>query len=580
MKKLSKTGIMAARHIMLLVMVCVIVFSAASANIILADTGKREEKALPEVEFSLEAGAYAESSKDLELSVQDGYEIYYTTDGSTPTTQSTRYTQPINLTREGNIWVDKDTVSQMLIQEAYKINVNEKLPRANIIRAIAVAPDETMGNVVTKTYWIGQDMKQAYNGAMVISIVTDEINLLDYNSGILATGSHYDAWRQTTESEDIISQRQWWLAVANYTQKGRAWERPASIELFDGSNSLTLQQDGGIRIKGGASRMYSQKSFDIFFRNEYGAKEILYPIFQNAEDGPSISRYKGFTLRNGGNDTEYLKFKDSWQQSLLRDRDFATQQDRPAIVFLNGEYWGVYNLNDKYNSSYIHDNYGVKDPIVVKEGELVEGKTIYSLLYDELMMFADMDLSKKENWDQFVKIMDVQSIADYYAAEIYMGNADWDEHKNIALWRSSEVDRNNPYADGKWRYMMYDTEYASSLYNQEKTNVEFNSLEAAIENHSLFAAALQNPEFREMFKTSIKEIGLRNFASDTVNRTLKEWAAEWKPFMKDYYFRFGDTSWAWDSNIKNIKDYYAKRYDVIIPIVEDVLPEIGYSQSE
>ena len=90
----------------------------------------------------------------------------------------------------------------------------------------------------------------------------------------------------------------------------------------------------------------------------------------------------------------------------------------------------------------------------------------------------------------------------------------------------------------------------------------------------LFAAALQNGEFRELFKTALKEIGSRNFSMERVESTLKSWAAEWQPFMADYYKRFSDTSAAWDPNLQRIEEFYARRYDSILPTAEQILSQI------
>ena len=167
-------------------------------------------------------------------------------------------------------------------------------------------------------------------------------------------------------------------------------------------------------------------------------------------------------------------------------------------------------------------------------------------------------------------------MADYYAAEIYMSNYDWGQEKNVALWRSTVTDAANPYSDGRWRYILHDTEYSSSLYGKDVTDADANSLEMALEKHPLFAAALQNPEFRELFKTAIREIGSANFAPQTVNESLDEWAGLWRPFMPDYYARFAGSSRTWDATLRNIRNFYARRYDRIIPMVMDMLPEIAY----
>ena len=264
------------------------------------------------VAFSLEAGAYPESELELELSAPDGYEIYYTTDGSVPTVHSKHYTETIILTAHSDFGTEEN-LAKMCIPEFCRLYAAPSLKDAAVIRAAAVAPDGTIGHITTKTYFPGISLISKYGGVIVVSIVTDPANLIDYDTGIYTPGAFYASWLPAHE-EDYAEQR-WWVVDANYTQKGRKWERSASIEIFDESDTLTIQQDGGIRIKGATSTLYTQKSFNIYFRKDYGQKTLEYDLFPadlNANSRDKITEYKRFTLRNGGNLTDSLKFKDAW----------------------------------------------------------------------------------------------------------------------------------------------------------------------------------------------------------------------------------------------------------------------------
>ena len=524
----------------------------------------------PVVNFSDEAGAYSESPKVITLSAPKGHTIYYTKDGSIPTTESQLYSKPIILTEEGNRWVNKDAVEKMAIKFngnlIKPISVTSALPSANIIRAIAVAPDGTQSKVVTKTYFIGADLRKDYDNAIVVSLVTDPENLLDYDKGILATGKIFDEWSSTAEAIQVMADKEWWNVVANYSQKGKAWERPISIELFDDSNSLSHQQEAGLRLKGRASRMFGQKSFNIYFRESYGEKWLSYPVF------PGFT-VKAFSLRNGGNDTEYLKFKDPWIQSRLRDKAFSTQISRIAVVFLNGEYWGHYSLMEKCDDRYIENHFGVKNALVIKEEEVEEGKDSDIQFYKDLLFFADKDLSDENEWQAFKQVMDIRSMADYFAAEIYIANADWRHDANTELWRSLSVDPSNPYADGRWRYILYDTEYSSSLYELEKTHVSYDSFSAAMKGHPLFAAAVRNAEFQALFKEAILDIANRCFEPGDTETDLRAWEEKWSPYMPNYYKRFKDTSRAWGRYMNLTISFFRDRAKHILPAVEKGLSE-------
>ena len=188
------------------------------------------------------------------------------------------------------------------------------------------------------------------------------------------------------------------------------------------------------------------------------------------------------------------------------------------------------------------------------------------------MSYADKDMSDPAVWQEFQEIMDIQCMADYFAAEIYIANPDFEPDKNIELWRSTTVNPDNKYADGRWRYMLYDTEYSSGLYhNQVITKADYDSMSDAINNHPLFASALHAPEFRQMFLASLKAIGSVDLAPARVNSTLDQWDAAWRPLFRDHYQRFGDHSSAYEKELAAIRDFYARRYDFIIPYAEEIL---------
>jgi len=520
------------------------------------------------VEFSLESGTCPETA-ELKLTAPEGYTIRYTTNGYAPTMDSPEYSESLLISGSGNNWLDHDSAGKIRLKGSNKLNTSEELPDAWIIRAAAFAPDGTSGPVSTRTYFPGRDLVSEFNNIMVVSLVTDPDNLLDYNRGIMIKGRYFDRWAASPVGKKILNEKKWWMVQANYTQTGTKWERPVSVELFDGSNRLTGRMDGGLRVHGQASRMYMPKSLQIIFREEYGGKELDYDLFP--EDGVTVSQ--SFVLRNGGNAAERFIFKDSWQQHLLRGNAFLTQEFRPVVLYLNGEYWGVYSMNDRYSEQYIRQHFGVSDVLICKDGVFQDGNKSAFDLYKQLLSYRNMDMSDPEIWAQFQEIMDVESMAYYYAAEIYMANYDFHSAQNIELWRSVMVEPGNPWADGRWRYMMYDTEYSSGLYGVLNTRPDANTLLTVISEHPLFASALNSPEFRKLFMTALKEIGSVYLSSERVNQTIDEWSALYRPLMNEHYLRFSDHEKDWNKDIAVVKDFYEKRYSYIIAYAEEMLPE-------
>lgn len=539
------------------------------------------ESGTPEIPIlSSESGMY-ERAFELGMKSQPGTQIYYTTDGSIPTEESDKYTGSIVVVdRNGrpNILSAAANIKKMYISNSgydYVPQADE-VAKCTVIRAVAISPDHRSSEVVTKSYFVGNEVRKKYAGATVMSLVIDPDSLLNYETGIHVLGKVHDEWKTTDEGKAIAGSffgGQYWKYEGNYTQSGRDWEREAAIDYFDADGeSLEFSAPVGIRLHGGASRMYGQKSFNFYFREEYGQKNLKYPLIPGDldADGKQVEKYKSFMMRNGGNDTEYSKIRDVFNQAQVSDRAYGVQAARPCVLFLNGEYWGLYNLTEKYSDNSIETNYGVdkNNVVVFKEGELDEGQDSDEALYDELWGYAEKDFTDASVYEQFCQIMDIDSFADYYATEIYIANSDWDPKKNYLVWRARTPDETNPYADGKWRYLLFDTEYSMGLYNDQDNQVTTNSYQRAISKDKLFAAVIKNSDFRQKFITALQEIGSKNFNADECSKKLDECEALYKPLMQDYYTRFyGKDSWQrsqFDSTVSTIRDFVKKRYQSIV----------------
>ncbi len=534
------------------------------------ESGKPETPVL-----SNDTGVYG-TGFQLAIGYQPGTKVYYTTDGSIPTEDSTLYTNGIEIkNRNGlpNVLSAAKNIKKMYIDGSNYDYVpqSDEVAKCTVIRAVAVSPDHEESDVVTASYFVGNDVKTKYAGAAVMSLVIDPDSLLNEETGIHVLGKKYEEWKNTDAGKAIIGGRQYWSYVGNYTQKGREWERQANIDFIDAdSENLEFSAPVGIRLHGGASRMYGQKSFNFYLREEYGQKNLKYPLIPGDvdADGKQIKKYKSFMLRNGGNDTEYTKVRDIFNQEQVSDRAFGVQAARPCVLFINGEYWGLYNLTEKYSDNSIEENYGVdKDNVVIfKEGELDEGKDEDEALYEELLSFADQDFTDSNVYEKFCEIMDIDSFADYYATEIYIANQDWGPKKNYELWRARVADEENPYADGKWRYLLFDTEYSMGLYGS--TNASTKSFTNAIEKDALFAAVMKNRGFYKKFLETIGEIGAENFNYDTCAQKLDEYTSTYQPLMQDFYTRFyGKDTWnrgQFDININTVKNFLRDRYSKIM----------------
>jgi hypothetical protein len=447
------------------------------------------------------------------------------------------------------------------------------VPKATVIRAIAVDSRGNKSGVVTKTYFIGNNLS-AYGNNRVISLVTDPYNLLDVNYDIMVRGPANKIW-----------------PYYNFNMKGRDWEREAYLELFEGngsSRSIPLSAGVGIRIRGGWSRAPGQKSFSVYFREEYGLNNLrnynLIPGAVKADGKTPVERYKNFMLRNGGNDIEYTKFYDVFLQNLLSDRSFTTQAGVPCVVYLNGEYWGPYNLQEKYSDNHTEYKYGVnKDNVISYDnGELDDGTAADEAFFWQMMEMRNNNMSVQANYDAFCAVFDIDNFVDYWAAQIYIYNEDW-PHNNYRAWRVRNAEPGNAYGDKKWRWQMFDTEFAVGIYNSGgltgQAGVDaFNKiLNNGHFNNQLFKALLANEDFCRRFVNNMMDLYNVNFHPDNYLPKLTSYETVYRPLMNSYFDRWG-RPWAtvFDNKVNEARKYLN---DIRGAMVNSYLPAYfgGYS---
>ncbi len=490
--------------------------SPGSAN----PTNATEKIAVEAPAFSKESGFYS-SEFNLTLTAKQGCTVYYTTDGSDPDTSSTRYSSAIRIydkSDEPNVLAEERNISNSYFPPS------DPVDKAMIVRAIAVDSDGNVSDIITKTYFIGYGDNEFVKNMRVISLVTDPDNLFDYETGIYVYGKTYDDWKNGSDYDPRARE---WEQPANFTQKGKAWERPAHITVFE-SGEAAYSTEIGIRIHGGATRSNAQKSFNLYARADYGDTKIRYDFFDGAiktQKGKVIDTFDKLTLRNGGNDST-TKIRDRINQEAVPERAFGTQAQTECVVFIDGEFWGAYNIVEKLDKTYISDHFGVKEDTVcmIKNDELEEGSDQGFADYEALKQLADQ-ANTPQIYEQFIKIVDPSSFADYMATELIIGNSDFGDN-NYCLWKTETVDETRTYADGIWRFVLFDTEYGQGLYGQSNSNT--NSFQTLKQKNKwitkLFFGLLDNSEeFRNLFVERYFDLCNENFKADKMTAAVSRY---------------------------------------------------------
>lgn len=457
--------------------------------------------------LSAESGFY-ESEFMLEITSEENAGIYYSLDGSDPSVHGVLYTGPIfvyDKSMEPTVYRSWPTNH---FAWEYETDAN-LVDRCFTVRAVAIDANGGKSDISTGVYFIG---KQGYDG-MVLSIIAEPEDLVGDN-GIIVTGKEYDDWVLSGEEGDE--------PAANFLKRGRDWEVPCTMDLFDGRQYVS-EQKAGLRVQGDSSRYYFLRRFSVFARPEYDGSDYFSMDFFGDE-----SKVHSVLLRTGTANAVFPK--------LVTDRDALGIRSVPVTVFLNGEYWYDAWLGEKYSDYYFNSHFGIaRDNLIsVKDGELEEGNKEDQKLYSSLLAYIDShDLGRQEDYEGLCEMLDIQSYIDYCCINLYAVNVDGDDKTNSYIWRTRTREPACEYADGKWRFALYDMDALDWVEPEDfgaSTAAEINSFTAQppdttmvpFDQNELFAALRENPEFCRQFEDTFEDIIDKDFAMQKVEPVLKD----------------------------------------------------------
>lgn len=452
----------------------------ALALLLLPSLFGAEAEEIPGPVFSLPAGFY-DGAIFLEMKAPEGYEIWYTQDCTDPATSSTakRYTDALELKNNNRDFNRASSVGNISLNW-YDLP-KERVEKGNVIRAVCRDQAGNAGPETCNTYFVNKKASY-YREMKVISLVTDHSNLFDWDTGIYMVGSEYFRWRNSEDYEEYehIADPRY---PTNYNRHGMEWERPCFIQVFENGEHV-FEQNVGMRISGRFSRCEFQKSITLYARKEYSPEtgKMKYDFFDGRcldENGKAITSYDRVTLRNGGNDVNSARFRDDLNQALFAPMKVGTQTKTDAILFINGEFWGYYSLQERVGRDYIASHYDQdkENVTVIKTGVLEDGsEEVYNEWLAYYAQAIEQDFSDDSVYLAFCERVDIESLCDYFIAQSYVNN--WDFAigiNNWMMWRTTEPN-GSTYGDGKWRFIFFDTEFSAGLYGSETTSAWYDYL--------------------------------------------------------------------------------------------------------
>lgn len=431
---------------------------------------------------------------------------------------------------------------------------NRVITETKTLKFRTFEPGGIPSEVVVETYFVNEQ-----HNVPVLSLSTHPDNLWSDESGIYVVGTNGRIGLGYFEE-----------GGANWNQD---WEIPVHLELFEDDGNKAFGVGAGAKIYGGWSRLNPAKSLSIFFRGEYGTRSLDYKMFANK----NIESFQALVFRNSGNDNSSQgksMFRDGLMTTLVDGTEIDFQGYRAAVLYINGEYWGIHNIREKINEHFVASN-SSSDPDNI---DLVQGGgeefpngfgAIHGTIenYDELISFVTFsDLRNAEVYAQVEEYIDMDNYIDYMATQIYYGNTDWPGN-NIKLWR----DRN---ADGKWRWILYDTDFGFSNY--DNTLYQHNTINFALDPSGpgwpnppwstiLFRELTESEIFRNKFALRMADLMSYYFKPERVHNVIDSLAglieSEIPRFMSTTTrsgFLGGSVN-EWEDQIEIMKNFATRR---------------------
>lgn len=488
-----------------------------------------------EIKFSPKGGVYANAFSVKLTCDNPNLQIRYTLNGATPDGSSTLYTSSLHLNAGMH---SKSDIYKILISPEEEFYLPDTVIKAIVIRAAAFdGQGNRVSPVVTQSYFI-KSLGCDLHNLPVVSICADSLSLFAHDTGIMVPGD-------LSDPEDIDNS-------GNYAQSGRAWERLINVEYYADNND-GFNQMAGLRTHGGIlARRAQQKGLKIYAREEYGKKNFKYKIFEES----NLKKFKHLLLRPFRNSASSAGVNDWLSNQIAAPLNMGTTASRPAVLFLNGEYWGIYFIEEKVDERYLESHYGVNPDnvnIVGSWGGLEAGNfDTWTSLYQWM---KEADLSDPAQYSYVSKKIDIPNIIDYYIFELFSANWDW-PNNNVRCWQTMD--------DSPWQWVFYDGDCC--LDNKNYTVYDAATYTGYLWNTSaastlFFRKLLESETFKNLYITRLEQVNKAYFSYKKTKPYLSKIQRILREEIPQQVHRFNNPGSVknWDEACQNIDDFLAGR---------------------
>ena len=380
---------------------------------------------------------------------------------------------------------------------------------------------------------------------------------------------------------------EWTDSMGFYNLLDEDREIPMNAELYesDGTRGFNLLVEG--ELQGTASLINDQRSIALKAKGSLGGSKFEYRVFPDGD----LDAYRSLTLRNSGQDWNVTMFRDALLSELVDDRrdlavDIAAprlqlQDYRPSIVYVNGDYWGIYNLRERSDKRYIRANFGYDDDEIdlmdengeVKEGSIDAWQALQSFLQDR-------DFNEPTNFAQLQTLVDTDAYLDNVVFNLYIDNQDWPGNNN-RHWRVRDA------ATGLWQWLVKDLDFSFGLFTSQGWNTGYagdNSLARLLDPQDylwpnpewstrLFQNLVENERWRHAFLNRLADQRNVLFAPARVSQRIDAYLATYAPERARSNQRWNNL-WTQSASAERMREFAQNRPAFLDQHVIDAFDEV------
>lgn len=474
-------------------------------------TGQPVEKAC----FSVPGGFYEESPTLEIFPVFQQHHIRFTTNGNRPTAASRLYTGPLLL--DGRLYSTSDIYTIQISPDTL-VYVPDSVQHCIVIRAAVFDEnDSCISPVTTNSYFI-HSLGCDTHGLPAVSLCADSLDLFDYENGIFVPGAAFNPLNPDH--------------TGNYYMHGREWEREANVEFREYNTNEGLNQVCGLRTHGNLSRRYPSKGMKIYAREDYGTSRFNYNFYNDS----IVDSYKHLVLKPFALGWPNSGIQDYLSEKLALQAGLPSSDNRPVILYLNGEYWGIYFLQEKMDERFLENHFGtnVNNCSIIGDwhGNVECGNNIGFMQMLGWLNTASLD--NEANYQHICDLIDMDNYVNYMVYETFVANWDW-PFNNMRCWQEDE---------GQWKWMFFDGDAAllthdfdvfanASVYNPPSS---WNNYPEA---KLLFGKLLKNEQFVAAFEARATELCSSVFLYENTYPMYQGIVEALRPNVESHSYRHG-----------------------------------------